>query len=108
MEQGTGNREQGTGGLMSLRSLNAGMAARSRSVWNAMFRRDRLEAEMEAELAGHLEALTADLVHSGQSPQEAARNARIALGTGLSHKEGMRAAVGLKGWDEFRTDLRYG
>jgi len=73
-----------------------------------MFRRDRLEAEMEAELAGHIEALTADLVRSGQSPQEAARNARIALGTGLSHKEEMRAAVGLRWWDELRADLRYG
>jgi hypothetical protein len=42
----------------------------------------RLEAEMEAELACHLEALTADLIRAGHSPQEAARRARIALGGG--------------------------
>jgi len=93
---------------MSVLSLISGVVARIRSAGKATLHRDRLEAEMEAELAGHLEALTADLVRSGQSPQDAARNARIALGTGLSHKEGMRAAVGLKAWDEFRTDLRYG
>ena len=35
---------------------------------------------MEAELAAHLEHLTADLVRAGHSPVEAARRARIALG----------------------------
>jgi predicted permease len=63
---------------------------------------------MEAELASHLEALTADLVRAGYSPEDAARRARIALGTALAHKEGMRASLGLRWWDEFWTDLRYG
>jgi predicted permease len=84
------------------------MDARIRSAGKAVVLRDRLEVEMEAELAGHLEALTADLVRSGQSPEQAARNARIALGTGLSHKEGMRASLGLRWWDELHADLRYG
>ena len=63
---------------------------------------------MEAELAGHLECLTADLIRAGQSPAEAARRARIALGPALVHKEGMRASLGLRWWDEFWADLRYG
>ena len=63
---------------------------------------------MEAELAGHLECLTADLVRTGHSPVEAGRRARIALGAVTVHKEGMRASLGLRWWDEFWADLRYG
>jgi hypothetical protein len=63
---------------------------------------------MEAELAHHLENLTADLIRSGQSPAEASRNARIALGSTLTTKEGMRASLGLRWWDELWADLRYG
>jgi predicted permease len=62
---------------------------------------------MEAELACHLENLTADLIAAGHSPQEAARQARILLGTTLTHKEGMRSSLGLRWWDELRADLRY-
>jgi predicted permease len=71
-------------------------------------RRDRLEAEMEVELAGHLECLTADLIRAGHSPAEAARRARIALGAVTVAKEGMRASLGLKWLDELRADLWYG
>jgi predicted permease len=63
---------------------------------------------MEAELAFHLEKLTADLVHAGHAPAEAARQARMALGAPTVHKEGMRASLGLRWWDEFSADLRYG
>jgi predicted permease len=62
---------------------------------------------MEAELAGHVDLLTADLIRSGYSPAEAARQARIALGPTLMHKEEMRASVGLRWFDELRADLRY-
>jgi predicted permease len=63
---------------------------------------------METELACHLHALTADLIRAGYSPDAAARRARIALGTAMVHKEGMRASLGLRWWDEFWADLRYG
>jgi hypothetical protein len=49
-----------------------------------------------------------DLIRAGHSPQEAARRARIALGAATVHKEGMRASLGLRWWDEFWADLRYG
>jgi hypothetical protein len=70
--------------------------------------RDRLEAAMDVELALHLEALTADLIRAGHSPVEAGRRARIALGAATVHKEGMRASLGLRWWDELWADLRYG
>ena len=63
---------------------------------------------MEAELACHLENLTADLMRAGLAREEARRQARIALGATLTHKEGMRASLGLRWWDESGADLRYG
>ncbi len=63
---------------------------------------------MEAELQLHLEQLTDDLIRAGHSPAEAARRARIALGPALVHKEGMRASLGLRWFDELCADIRYG
>ena len=63
---------------------------------------------MEIELANHLDSLTVDLIRAGYSPAEASRRARIALGPTLVHKEGMRASLGLRWWDELGADLRYG
>jgi predicted permease len=81
--------------------------AQGRSWLRAVTRRDGLEAGMEAELADHLERLTADLVRSGYAPAEAARRARIALGPALVAKEGMRASLGLRWWDDLGADLRF-
>lgn len=81
--------------------------AELRSWMKAITQRRRVEREMEAELEHHLAALTADLIRAGQSPDEAARNARIALGTTLTHKEGMRESLGLRLIDDLGADLRY-
>jgi predicted permease len=93
---------------MRLRSIFACILAQPRSWLCAVVRRNHLEAEMDAELAFHVEHLTADLIRAGQAPKEAARQARIALGTVTVHKEGMRASLGLRWWDQFWADLRYG
>jgi predicted permease len=85
-----------------------GIFARMRSWLRAMLHRRRLEAEMEAELQVHLEQLTGDLMRAGHSPKEAARRARVALGPALVHKEGMRASLGLRWFDELGADIRYG
>ncbi len=92
---------------MSLGSFFARMLTEPRSWVLAVVRRDRLEAEMEAELACHLEQLTAALMRAGHAPDEAARRARVALGAVTMHKEGMRASLGLRWWDELGADLRY-
>ena len=93
---------------MRLHSFFAGMAARAKSWVRAVVGRGRLEAEMETELASHLEELTADLMRDGYAPEEAARRARIALGATTVHKEGMRASLGLRWWDELRADVHFG
>ncbi len=92
---------------MNLLSFGSSFIARVTSWMHAVVRRRRLEEEMEAELAHHLESLTADLIREGQTADEAARNARIAMGTAMVHKEGMRSSLGLRWWDEFFADLRY-
>src|SRR6185437_6078710 len=95
------------GGSMSLRSFAAHVLSRPRSWLRAVFRRARVEKEMDDELTCHLEMLTNDLIRSGIAPAEAARRARIALGPMLKHKEDMRASLGLLWWDRFRADVRY-
>ena len=82
--------------------------AEFRSWLRSILNRSRLETEMEAELQLHLEQLCEDLVRAGDSPAEAARRARIALGPALAHKEDMRASLGLRWFDELRADIRYG
>jgi len=82
--------------------------AELRSWLRAVTQRKRVEREMDSELEFHLEALTADLIRAGQSPEEAERKARIALGTALTHKEGMRASLGLRWVDQLSEDLKYG
>jgi predicted permease len=83
------------------------LLSQPRSWWRAVTCRSRLEAEMEAELALHLASLTADLMRAGYSSAEAHRRARIALGSVAAHKDGMRASLGLRLWDENWADLRY-
>lgn len=73
----------------------------------AALHRGRLESEMDAELAQHLESRTEDLIRAGHAPQEAARLARVELGPALKHKEEMRASLGLRWLDELGSDLRY-
>jgi predicted permease len=93
---------------MSLRSFFTRIIEQPKSWLRAVLQRNKLEAAMEAELAHHLESLTADLTRAGHAPAEAARRARVELGAATVHKEGMRASLGLRWWDELAADLRYG
>jgi len=92
---------------MNRHRLSADILAGTSSWLRAVFHRKCFESGMESELQHHLEALTDDLIHAGHSPAEAARQARIAFGPVLLHKEGMRASRGLRWLDEFSADLRY-
>ena len=80
--------------------------AEVRSWLRAATQRRRLEREMEAELENHTILRTEELIGKGHSPEEAARRARIELGTVLTAKEGMRASLGLRWVDELAADLR--
>lgn len=85
----------------------AELQARTSSWLHSITHRRGLEAEMEAELANHLENRTEDLIRAGHTRAEAERIARVELGPTLKHKEDMRASLGLRWLDELAADLRY-
>jgi putative ABC transport system permease protein len=63
---------------------------------------------METEVRFHIESYAAELVRKGTSQQEAMRQARIEFGGIESHKDAMRASVGVRWWAELGSDLRHG
>ena len=64
--------------------------------WNRLFRRSRLEEQLDKELGFHLELHTADLIERGVPPSEARRQARMALGGPEQVKEECRDARGTR------------
>jgi len=81
----------------------AGLIARMRSLWRGLRRRTDVEAEMTEEFRLHLQLRAADLVRSGLSPAEAARQARLEFGHDESHRQAGRASRGLNPFDELRV-----
>src|SRR3954447_14721177 len=69
--------------------------------------RSRLENEMQTEMEFHIQSHAEELVREGLSPEEALRRARIEFGSVESHKEGCRASVGMRFWDELASNMRY-
>ncbi len=81
--------------------------ARLRSWLKWIVKRARLETAIEAELRFHIESIADDLVRSGVPRQEAMRRARIQFGGIESHKDAIRASLGLRLRDELSMDLRF-
>jgi predicted permease len=73
----------------------------------AVFTKPALDADFDAELAQHLEAATADNIRSGMTPDEARRQARIALGGVDQTRELHRDARGLPWLEDFVRDVRF-
>jgi predicted permease len=67
-----------------------------------------MEEELEKELRFHLEQHTADLIAQGLDPEEARRQARLALGGPERVKEQCRDARGTRWLEDLLQDLRYG
>jgi putative ABC transport system permease protein len=78
------------------------MIARMRSLWNGIFRTQRVDAELNEEFRLHLELRAADLVRSGMAPADAARKARAEFGSSADHVDRARRARGLAWFDELR------
>ena len=75
--------------------------------FGALFRGSRLDAELEAELAQHLEAATADNMRKGMTADEAGRQARLALGGVDQIHELHRDTRGLPWLEDFFHDTRH-
>jgi predicted permease len=73
----------------------------------ALFRRNRLDSEMNDEIRFHLESRTEDLVRQGMTLRQASRQARLEFGPAAAHKDSIRAALGLRWLDELVADLAY-
>jgi putative ABC transport system permease protein len=69
--------------------------------------RRHFEDGMSEELRFHVETYADDLIRSGVPREEAVRRARAELGSPEALKEEMRAARGLRLFDEIAQDLRY-
>jgi putative ABC transport system permease protein len=83
------------------------MLKRWRSLFRVLVRRSDFEDNMSEELRFHIEQYTDDLVRSGVSQEEAARLARIELGSVTNIKGDCREAFGVHLIDELRRELRY-
>jgi predicted permease len=73
----------------------------------AVFTKPALDADFNAELTQHLEAATADNIRAGMTPDEARRQARIALGGVEQTRELHRDARGLPWLEDLARDVRY-
>lgn len=72
-----------------------------------LWRRDRLDADIEAEVRSHLEMRTEDNQASGMSPENARRSARLRFGNEQAIKEHTHGADAMLRLDEFGRDMRY-
>ena len=72
-----------------------------------VFRPGELNAEIDEELAFHLERRTADLVADGIKPEEAARRARVQFGNPLVLRESSHRALVFDWLEELWRNLRY-
>jgi putative ABC transport system permease protein len=72
-----------------------------------LFRRSRLDEEIEAELRSHIEMRTADNVAAGMSPKEARRQAVLRFGSRAAMKERVIAADAHMFLDSLRHDFCY-
>ncbi|MGA8111992.1 MAG: ABC transporter permease, partial [Acidobacteriaceae bacterium] len=81
-----------------------------RQAWNRMrayFHKDNLDADLNAEMAAHLEMATEESIARGVAPEEARRQALARFGGVQQARERQRAARGLPFLDVLRQDIRY-
>jgi predicted permease len=75
--------------------------------WHRLWRRRKLEEQLEKELRFHIEQHAADLIAQGRDPAEARRQARLTLGGPEQVKEECRDARGTRWLEDLWQDFRY-
>jgi predicted permease len=75
--------------------------------WNRLWRRKHLDHALERELRFHLDQHAADLIARGLHPDEARRQARLALGGPQQVTEECRHARGTRWLEDLAQDFRY-
>lgn len=79
-----------------------------RSIMSGLFRRGRVEQEMEEELRAHIHRRAEDLERGGMAHVEAERQARVEFGGVERFKEECREALALSWLDHTWHDIRFG
>jgi predicted permease len=77
------------------------------SWWSRLWRRSRLEEQLEKEVRFHLDQHARDLISRGAAPEQAQRRARLALGGPEQVKEKCRDARGTRWAEELLQDIGY-
>jgi len=72
-----------------------------------LFRRERVDADIDAELRSHIELAVEDLVHAGMSETDARRAARLKFGNPVIMKETTMSSDAALGLEGFWRDVRY-
>src|SRR6267378_4213955 len=75
--------------------------------WQRLWRRRKMEEQLEKELRFHLDQHASELIAQGHSPNEAQRQARLALGGPEQVKEKCRDARGTRWLEDLLQDTRY-
>ncbi len=75
--------------------------------WHRLLRRQQMEERLEKELRFHLDQTASDLIAQGLDPEEARRQARLALGGPEQVKEQCRDARGTRWLEDFWQDFHY-
>lgn len=73
-----------------------------------LFRRSRVEQDIDAELASHIAMRADDNVAAGMTPEQAQRDALVRLGNPTVLKERVTAADAALALDSIRRDIQYG
>ena len=76
--------------------------------WRALFRKEEMERELEDELRFHLEREAEQNLRNGMNPEDAHYAALKSFGPIERSKEECRDARGVRLFEEFLQDLRYG
>ncbi|MGA8163136.1 MAG: permease prefix domain 1-containing protein, partial [Acidobacteriaceae bacterium] len=87
--------------------MTDGSGRRAANRVKAFFHKGPMDAELDAEMASHLEMAVEENVRSGMSPEEARRRAMVRFGGVQQAREEQRAARGLPFLDVLGQDLRY-
>jgi len=75
--------------------------------WNRLLRRNEMDQQLEKELRFHIDQHAADLIAQGHHPDEARRQARLALGGPQQVTEECRDARGTRWLEDLAQDFRY-
>ncbi len=81
---------------------------RLRSMLRNLFRKNRVERDLDREASSYVEALTREKIAAGQSPEEARRQALVEFGGVEQVKEQVREARAGALLDQLWQDVRYG